>query len=468
MADDQKWLDKTWKFLTTIQEEFKKNTGRDLSECQLKIEKDHLHFSWHDDDLNLPWLRLSIVEKSAGDAYQILYEEFKKLWNFPAFPWGSLQGVRPAKLVHQKMNEGLTLSESVNYLSDKYQVESDRANLLGEIVAVQQEVLKGAEDSIGLYVGIPFCPSRCHYCSFPGEVIPKNEKEIVDFWDYLKPDIRAAAQWQKESGMKVSTLYIGGGTPTSLPLVLFEELLELLKQEFDLTSLKEFSLEAGRPETLSKEKLQAAFNAGVRRISVNPQTMHQRTLDQIGRAHTVEEILEGVKLAREIGFPIINMDLIAGLPGETLEDFSESLQQVIALRPENITVHSLALKKGSQWLDRNQSLPTADLMKQMIEKAQSEITGSGWRPYYLYRQKNSPGRLENIGYSLVGAESLYNIQMMEETHSIIGMGPGSATKKKANRGRIYNYHFPKERRAYQTNLPLYLERRQHALETEEE
>ena len=205
MENERKWLDKTWKFLTTIQEEFKKNTGRSVSECQLKIEKDQLCFSWHD-DLNLPWLRLSIVEKSAGDAYQILYEELKKLWNFPAFPWGSLQGVRPAKLVHQKIEDGLTLEESIAYLAKKYQVEPKRAALLGEIVKVQQEVLKGTEGSMGLYVGIPFCPSRCYYCSFPGEVIPKNEEEIADFWQYLTQDISAAARWTKERGVQISTI----------------------------------------------------------------------------------------------------------------------------------------------------------------------------------------------------------------------------------------------------------------------
>lgn len=457
------WQDKSWKFLKNIEEIFIKHTGRPVSDCQIQVNEHEISFFWKN-DLNCPWLSLLINDISSTGIYGYLYEEFRKIWRFPAFPWGSLQGVRPTKLVHQKMNQGFSNQSCEDFLMKKYGVEEKRAKLLVDIADTQKKILKNQEESIGLYIGIPFCPNRCFYCSFPGEVIPKNEGEIFEFWHFLKRDIQAASEWVKENDRKISSLYIGGGTPTSLPLALFQEMFEIVQDQFDLSSLFEFSLEAGRPETLSTDKLKAAYSAGVNRISVNPQSMHQKTLDAIGRNHRVEDILIGVNRVREIGFPILNMDLIAGLPGESVEDFLHSVRSIIELRPENITVHSLALKKGSHWQDQNKEMPSADTMKEMIEKGREEIIKNGWHPYYLYRQKNSPGRLENIGYGLKNTESLYNIQMMEETHLIIAMGPGSATKKPVGHGKINNYHFPKNRKSYQENIEKHLLCRKQLLE----
>lgn len=457
------WQDKAWKFMKNIEELFIERTGQSVSRCRIQANEHNLLFFWKE-DMSCPWLSLPITDISSTDIYGYLYEKFREIWNLPPFPWGSLQGVRPTKLVHQKMMQGFSEQNCVEFLMNKYSVEEKRATLLVNIAGIQKEVLKDHEESVGLYIGIPFCPTRCFYCSFPGEVIPDNEAEVVAFWDFLKQDIESVSSWIKENNKKISSFYIGGGTPTTLPLPLFEEMLEIVMDKFELSSLIEFSLEAGRPETLSKEKLKAAYLAGVNRISVNPQSMHQKTLNAIGRNHQVEDILIGVDKVREFGFPILNMDLIAGLPGESVEDFLRSVRSVIKLHPENITIHSLALKKGSYWQDQNKEMSLAETMKEMIEKGRVEIINGGWRPYYLYRQKNSPGRLENIGYAMKNTESLYNIQMMEETHLIIAMGPGAATKKPDGHGRINNYHFPKNRKSYQDNIEKHLFCRKRLLE----
>lgn len=457
------WQDKSWKFIKNIEEIFIEYTGHPVNHCQIEARDHEILFFWKE-DLNSPWLSLPTDDTPSAGIYGYLYEEFRKMWKFSAFPWGSLQGVRPTKLVHQKMSQGFTKEKCEEFLIQNYFVEEKRAKLLVDIAARQEEILKNQEESIGLYIGIPFCPNRCFYCSFPGEVIPKNEAEVFEFWNFLKQDIKSASQWVKENNTKISSLYIGGGTPTSLPLSLFEELLDFVRNEFDLSSLREFSLEAGRPETLSMDKLQATYSAGVQRISVNPQSMHQKTLNAIGRNHQVEDIRIGVERVREVGFPILNMDLIAGLPGESVDDFLSSVHSVMELRPENITVHSLSFKKGSYWQNQDKEIPLAETMKEMIEKGRSEIMKKGLEPYYLYRQKNSPGRLENIGYALSNTESLYNIQMMEETHLIIAMGPGSATKKPVGRGKISSYHFPKNRKSYQENIEKHLQCRKQLLE----
>lgn len=457
------WQDKSWKFLKNIEEIFIEYTGNPVNNCLIYVGEHELLFFWKE-DLKTPWLSLPIDNISSTGIYGYLYEEFQKLWKFPPFPWGSLQGVRPTKLVHQKMNQGFSKQNCEDFLMERYHVGEGRAKLLVDIADTQKNILKDHEESIGLYIGIPFCPSRCFYCSFPGEVIPKNETEILEFWHFLKKDIQDVSRWVKENKKKISSLYIGGGTPTSLPLSLFQELFEIVQDQFELSSLFEFSLEAGRPETLSIDKLTTAYSAGVNRISVNPQSMHQKTLDLIGRSHRIEDVLSGVNRVREVGFPILNMDLIAGLPGESVEDFLSSIRLVMELQPENITVHSLALKKGSYWQDQNEGMPSSEIMKDMIEKGRAEIINNGWQPYYLYRQKNSPGRLENIGYGRKNTESLYNIQMMEETHLIIAMGPGSATKKPVGRGKINNYHFPKNRKSYQENLEKHLLCRKQLLE----
>lgn len=461
----EQYKEKTWKFLKNIRQEFWETTGRKVEECRLVMESDWIHCYWQEDSEATPWFSFAIKEIPNNEVYSFLYQTFKKKLGFRDFPWGALQGVRPTKLVHQRIKQGFSTEDHLQYLKCKYGVEPNRAQLLVEIAERQNELMSEIPDSVGIYIGIPFCPSRCFYCSFPGEILPNDQRGVHYFWDFLKEDIQRAAVWVRTHKIPISSVYIGGGTPTTLPNSLLEELMRLLHEEFDLSVLQEFSLEAGRPETLTATKLMIARQAGVDRISINPQTMNEKTLQRIGRNHSVREIYDCFEIARKVGFDRINMDLIAGLPNESVSDFIDSVKQLLRFSPENITIHSLAFKKGSEWVKQmNFSLPEKEEMKQMLDIGRQLVTANGYSPYYLYRQKNSPGHFENIGYAKKGFESIYNIQMMEETHTIIGCGPGSATKKRDNRGRIYNYYFPKERKRYEAQLESYLQLRENVLE----
>lgn len=457
----EKWLVKSTHYLKMVRGDFEAGTGRKVEECTIELESEKLLFFWNGESIQ--WLEISIAGIDPKDAFIVLYRQFREEKILPPLPWGSMQGVRPAKLLQDYVQKGDSLDGGIRRMIDHYDVEPERAELLGKVVTTQARVLMETEGTIGLYVGIPFCPSRCFYCSFPGEVVPKNESEITDFWQFLKEDLLNAIQWIQKSKTKLSTIYLGGGTPTTLPSFIFKELCDLLYTQLDLSSVVDFTLEAGRPETVTLEKLTIAKKIGVNRVSINPQSMQQSTLDEIGRTHRIEEIYQGVELVRQVGFSSLNMDLIAGLPGESVDDFIKSLGAILQLNPENITIHSLALKKGSTWLENQKTLPKPQVVRSMVESGRKILLEKGYSPYYLYRQKNSPGHLENIGYSQAGHESLYNIQIMDETHSVIGIGPGAATKKIGNRGRIYHYHFPKDRRSYQKNLEKYLKERQEVL-----
>ena len=457
----EKWLVKSIHYLKMIREDFEKGTGKKVEECRVELIDEELLFFWNESPH--PWLKATVATIDPKDVFITLYRLFRSEKLLPALPWGSMQGVRPAKLLQSYLEQGDSMGQGIERIVDRYDVEVERAELLGKVVSSQARVLKGTEGTLGLYLGIPFCPSRCFYCSFSGEVVPKNEAEISDFWQFFKQDLLAAIEWINRSSQNLSTIYIGGGTPTTLPISIFLELCEILSTRLDLSKLVDFTLEAGRPETITLEKLLIAKKLGVNRVSVNPQSMHQKTLDGVGRTHRVNEIYQAVELVRKVQFHSLNMDLIAGLPGESIEDFIYSLEKILLLNPENITIHSLALKKGSTWLENQQVLPDPQVVRQMVEKGRRILFEKEYLPYYLYRQKNSPGHLENIGYSKSGHESLYNIQIMDETHSVIGIGPGAATKKKVKRGKIYNYHFPKDRRSYQRDLEKYLGERQEIL-----
>lgn len=457
----EKWLVKSIHYLKMIREDFEKGTGRKVEECRVELIDGEIRFFWNDSPK--PWQTARVGEIDPKDVFITLYRLFQSTKLFPPLPWGSMQGVRPAKLLQSYVEQGDSLAKGVERIAVRYDVEPERAELLGKVVSAQARVLQDTEGTMGLYLGIPFCPSRCFYCSFSGEVVPKNKSEMIDFWQFFKQDLLGAIEWINQSSEKLSTIYIGGGTPTTLPISIFSELCEILSTQLDLSRVVDFTLEAGRPETITLEKLVIAKNAGVNRVSVNPQSMHQQTLDQVGRTHRVDEIYQAVELVRKVQFQSLNMDLIAGLPGESVEDFVDSLEKILLLNPENITIHSLALKKGSTWLENQKNLPIPQVVRQMVEIGRRVLLEKEYLPYYLYRQKNSPGHLENIGYSKVGHESLYNIQIMDETHSVIGIGPGAATKKREKRGKIYNYHFPKDRRSYERDLNKYLGERQEIL-----
>lgn len=348
-------------------------------------------------------------------------------------PWGVLTGVRPTKIVHRLIDDLCDEQFILRYLSEHYDMTLEKAALLSRVAFKQRPFLlnrQQADELVSLYIGIPFCPTRCAYCSFPAYAVGKSQKLIEPFLSALKKEIMDIGQFLRDCGKKVQTLYIGGGTPTVLEAGQLEGLLDWANRSFVTGETLEITLEAGRPDTITREKLNAAKRAGVTRLSINPQTMNRDTLNRIGRCHSPEDIVHSMALSREAGFSRINMDLILGLPGETPEDVAYTLGRVLEFRPENLTVHTLAVKRASHIKEarENFELPTASQVSGMLDIANKETARQGLEPYYLYRQKNMLGGFENIGYASEGCECLFNIQMMEERQTIIGLGGGAASK----------------------------------------
>ena len=375
-------------------------------------------------------------------------------------PWGGLTGVRPAKIVHRLLDHDEAPDSIRQYLQSRYGVSAGKASLLTEVAVnnrrfVPTPAVHEQENRIvSLYLGIPYCASRCVYCSFPSALLPADEGQIVSLLQAIGQDIQAVVKLLSTCGLSPQSLYIGGGTPTCLPEKQFGQLLGWIRDAFDIPSLKEFTVEAGRPDSIDEAKLRLMREVGVTRVSVNPQTLQQRTLDRIGRRHQAEQTFSALKLVRNAGFRFVNMDLIAGLPGENPADLQSSLAQVLAHHPENITVHTLAIKRGAELKDCFDSvgLPEPQTVQEMVEMTAAMIRAGGWSPYYLYRQKNSPGNMENVGYTKPGAECIYNIDIIEERRTIIGMGPSSASKAVCpEEWRLDSCHFPKD-------IPTYVKR----------
>ena len=343
--------------------------------------------------------------------------------------WGALTGVRPGKLMTPLLKSGMSGEAAVREFEEKYDVSPERAELCLETsrVTLAAEASLAPED-ICLYVGIPFCPTRCAYCSFVSQSVEKSMKLIEPFVAALFEELRATAAEVRALGLRVVSIYMGGGTPTTLSAPQLDALCALLAEEFDLSALREYTVEAGRPDTITDEKLAVLRRRGVDRISVNPQTMSDAVLDVIGRRHTAADIVDALGKVRRAGGFDVNMDLIAGLPSDTPEGFSETLSRVLALAPENITVHTLSLKKGSRITLEGAALPTAAEVAAMLDAAHSALTAAGYSPYYLYRQKFMSGGFENVGWAKGGRINLYNICIMEELCSILAMGGGGSTK----------------------------------------
>lgn len=367
-----------------------------------------------------------IEDKNKGKQY--LYESLSRLTGSRP-EWGILTGVRPVKLAGEMIRSGLSIEDTKNRFGQEYYVAPSKADLLIETWKAQQVALgRPIKDSIGLYIGIPFCPSRCLYCSFPS--YEATSKRIERYLDTLWKEIAFVSKEVNNSGWVVESVYVGGGTPTTLSASDLSQLLDRIHSSFSLSKMKEFTIEAGRPDTITTEKLKTMRQYGVDRISINPQSMKSETLKTIGRAHQPEDIIRAFDIAREMDFSVINTDLIAGLPGEELEDFIESLDTMISLKPENLTVHTLAVKRASKLaeIDDEYSYHQGKRVGDMLTKGSSIIKTAGYHPYYLYRQKQMTGNHENVGYALPGKESLYNIRIMEENQTIVAMGAGGISK----------------------------------------
>ncbi len=361
-------------------------------------------------------------------------------------PWGMLSGVRPVKLPTRAMENGASPQQAERMLWKQYHVSPLRRQLAMDCAQASLTVKQALKpQEISLYVGIPFCPTRCAYCSFISAAGSAN-RQIPDYLTALFSEIDAAGAALRQAGKTVRTVYIGGGTPTTLEAPQLAALLARLHEAFSLTPGTEFTVEAGRPDTITQEKLLALRDGGANRISVNPQTMSDAVLSAIGRSHRAEDIRTAYALARESNVGAINMDLIAGLPADTPEGFAKTVEEIIAMDPENITVHTLALKRGARLRQEDTPLPGGEEVAAMLDFAWAALRQAGYLPYYLYRQKFMSGSFENVGWCKPGWASQYNICMMEELHSVLSLGAGGVTKLigEGTVHRIANPKYPQE------------------------
>lgn len=362
-------------------------------------------------------------------------------------PWGVMCGIRPAKNVRSLMEEGYSDSEVVRILKEVYEVSDEKIELAKTVAENEKALLDEiGENSVSIYIGIPFCPTRCLYCSFVSTDIRVSGKYMNGFVEKLLLEIDKTAEIIEKMGAYVENIYIGGGTPTTLEPHHLKSIFDRLKENFDFSKIKEFTLEAGRPDTITEAKLLEAKKGGVNRISINPQTMNNETLVKVGRKHTPDMVKNCFNMARKIGFDNINMDLIAGLPDENVDMFKYSIDEVINLDPENITVHSMAVKRAASLRFTDTELAKSKDMNEMLSYTQKRMAQTGRKPYYMYRQKNISGNLENVGYAKDGYMSTYNINIMEEKQTIIALGGGGSTKLVMGDRieRIFNFKDPLE------------------------
>ncbi|MDD2295654.1 MAG: coproporphyrinogen dehydrogenase HemZ [Eubacteriales bacterium] len=391
------------------------------------------------------------TEEHSNRQKQIVYDFFTRETG-RTLDWGILTGVRPVKLLSE-MLQSRPVAEAAALLRQEYRVAKDKVDLLIEVYTTQKSVnFAEAPPAVGIYIGIPFCPTRCLYCSFPSNVISRDGSER--YLSALYKEIEAVSDRIGKLGWHAESIYIGGGTPTSLDQAQLQELLRRVSQSIYSEHTREFTVECRRPDTIDVAKLNAIRQWGAERISINPQTMVDRTLERIGRSHNAQQIREAFSLASACGIPLINADLIAGLPGETAADFRYSLEQVFMLKPANITIHTLAVKKASRLIEEDQdyAFRTGNATAEMLADAGAALKKEGYRPYYLYRQKHMAGNLENVGYALPGTESLYNIRIMAEDQSIIALGAGGISKM----------YYPEENRLERipnvSNYEIYIDR----------
>ncbi len=410
------------------------------------------------------------INKEKNDLKKTIYQELSKKTG-KTLPWGDLTGIRPTRIAMNLIDEGMDDDEIAGYMRDTYLVSAEKTDLAIDIARREKEILRSIEYENGysLYIGIPFCPTTCLYCSFTSypigaytdivdDYIGCLEKEI----DYLSEDFR---------GKTLDTIYIGGGTPTTLLPHQIERLIGYLGDRLDLSGVKEFTVESGRPDSITADKLRAMKKMGVTRISVNPQTMSDETLRLIGRRHTVAQVVEAFELAREEGFDNINMDIILGLPGEDAGDVRNTIDRITELRPDDLTVHSLAIKRGSRLFEAIREKEQKNLLKvpmlesmqnteEMMEIARSGAESMGLKPYYLYRQKNISGNFENTGYAKEGKAGIYNILINEEVQSIVALGAGSVSKRVYGEGgRIERCDNVKDIKLYMDTIYEMIERK---------
>lgn len=396
-----------------------------------------------------------VNESCSDDREEIKREFYDLLSDITGMrpPWGTLTGVRPLKPALEICRER-SIDDMTRIIRDRYMLSDSKASLIADIAAYQLSHVTGIPwDKASVYIGIPFCPTRCAYCSFASNVAPAEEHEV--YLQNLLREVSYAGKLAKENSTEIESIYIGGGTPTTLSSVQLERLIKYVSEAYDIDPASlEFTVEAGRPDTITKEKLDTLKKLGISRISINPQSMKDATLRLIGRDHSADDIREGFRIARETGFDVINADLIAGLPEENVSDFRSSLSEMIDLGAENITVHTLSVKRGSRLKENDPAYfrHNAETVSAMLDMSRDMLSSAGYSPYYIYRQKHQIGALENVGWCLPGKHSIYNIRIMEDKQTVIGLGAGAV-------GKVY---YPGEDRleriANVSNYKIYSER----------
>lgn len=394
------------------------------------------------------------VKKLTDDDNELVSAQllYKLLCDFTGLtqPWGILTGVRPVKLL-RKLAEESSEEQAVKKFEKDFFVSNEKTALSRETEHNERKILElSRPESFSLYVGIPFCPSRCSYCSFVMASIERAEKLIEPYTKLLCEEIKQTAEIANKLGLRLETVYFGGGTPTTLSAEQLDTVLRTVNKSFDMSTCREFTVEAGRPDTIDSAKLFALKENKVDRISINPQTTNDEVLKTIGRKHTAQQFFDAFELARKCGFDNINTDLIAGLPTDTPESFKNSLDSIVKLNAECITVHTLCMKRASRLTTEGVTLDLQQARdaREMLAYTQNILGQNGYIPYYMYRQSRMVGNLENVGWSKKGFESLYNVYVMDETHTILACGSGGVTKLKRNNPdyleRIFNFKYPYE------------------------
>lgn len=378
----------------------------------------------------------------------LLYGLLSQLLGFEQ-TWGLVTGVRPVKLLRRLRRE-MGEAQALAYYRDKLLVSEEKLRLCADTLAAEDKLLAlSRPESFSLYISIPFCPTRCDYCSFVSQTVVQAKKLIPTYVDRLCREIAYTGEIAERLGLRLETVYFGGGTPTTLSPEQLTQLFRAVESNFDLSHLREYTVEAGRPDTVTAEKLAAIRAAGVERVSINPQTLQPSVLAGIGRRHTVDQFYDAFELARKAGFTNVNTDLIAGLPGDTYDGFCETMQGILSLAPESVTVHTLSMKRASNiMLQRRPDYRVQEDAVRMVGLSAELLPQAGYQPYYLYRQSRTVGNQENVGWAKPGNECLYNVYIMDETHTILACGAGAVSKlKKPNSDyleRIFNYKFPYE------------------------
>ncbi len=399
----------------------------------------------------------AVVDKSIPDIKKETQHElgrqlfycFESLTGYRS-DWGILTGVRPAKLFLRYCDEyGIEYAEK--FFKNKFLVSEEKLDLCKRAVSGEENIISlSREKSFSLYLSVPFCPTRCSYCSFVSHSIEKAKNIIPQYVELLCRELEITAKISKDLGLRLETIYMGGGTPTTLNAEQLNQVLGTVKKYFDMSTVREFTVEAGRPDTIDADKLYAIKQNGVTRISINPQTMNDSVLECIGRKHTARDTIDAFNLARKIGFNNINMDLIAGLPNDTFDGFKNTLDKILDLNPESVTVHALSMKRASSLNTSGQhsEIKAGATAAKMVEYSREILEKNDILPYYMYRQSKTVGNLENVGYAKRGFEGLYNVYIMDETHTILACGASAVTKLKDNHNknikRIFNFKYPYE------------------------